>query len=133
VARRRQFQFPALSGDEAIAALRWLVAQGQLSVRQLEKALARRDRLVREIREQLEVLGGEGVVLARGPEALNRRGRRGRPQKRVSAIQQAAWRAQGRYLAAVRRLPKAERARVRVIRKKKGMRAAMAAAKRLAT
>jgi hypothetical protein len=39
---------------------------------------------------------------------------------------------QGRYMAAVRQLSKADRAKVKAIREKSGVRAAIAAAKRMA-
>jgi hypothetical protein len=45
---------------------------------------------------------------------------------------EAAWRAQGRYLGAVRRLSKVNRAKVKAIREKKGVGSAIAAAKRIA-
>jgi hypothetical protein len=129
MARRRRF--PDITGDEAISALRWLVARRQLKVGQIEEALKRRERLVREIRHQLEGLNGEGLRLFRGPVPAPERGRPRRPRKKPSAAQQAAWKRQGRYLAAVRRLPKAARAKVRTIREKRGVRAAIAAARKL--
>jgi hypothetical protein len=130
VARRQRF--PKLTGDEAIAALRWLVARRQIKVAQIADALKRRERLVQEIREQLEGLSGEGLRLFRGPVPAPERGRPRRPPKKASAAQQKAWKRQGRYLAAVRRLPKASRARVRTIREKRGVRAAIAAARKAA-
>jgi hypothetical protein len=39
---------------------------------------------------------------------------------------------QGRYMAAVRQLPKADRAKIKAIREKSGVRAATAAAKQMA-
>jgi hypothetical protein len=96
---------------------------------QIVNALRRRDRLVAEIKARLEELGGEGLRFMRGPESLRKRPRR----KRVSAKARAAWKAQGRYLGAVRRLSKADRAKVKAIREKNGVKAAIAAARRLAT
>ena len=54
-----------------------------------------------EIRAKLEALGGEGLRLLRGPEAVKRRPV-GRRRKKASAKAQAAWKAQGRYLGTVR-------------------------------
>jgi hypothetical protein len=50
----------------------------------------------------------------------------------VSAAARAAWRTQGQYLAAVRLLSKADRAKVKSIRQKSGVRPAISAAKSLA-
>ena len=127
----RKQKFPKLTSDQAHAALRWLHALGKVTARDIESALGHRDRLVAEIRERLEQLGGEGLRFLRGPEALNRTPvKRRRP--RASAKAQAAWKAQGRYLGAVRQLSAANRAKVKVIREKKGIRAAITAAKKLA-
>lgn len=66
-----------------------------------------------------------------GPKQAARNAGR-KAKLRVSAATRAAWAAQGRYMAAVRRLPKAARARIKAIREKSGVRAAIAAAKRSA-
>ena len=129
MARRRQF--PALTGDEAIAALRWLVARGQIRVAQVEDALRRRAKLVQEVRARLESLELGHLRLFPGVEDPGGRRAKRKPRKPPSTAQQAAWRAQERYLAAVRRLPKAARVKVRTVREKHGMRAAIAAAKRM--
>ena len=128
--RGRRRPFPQLSGDDAIAALRWLVATKRIRLAEIKRALAKRQELVREIRQQLEELGGKGFRLLRKPgQQLERRQRR-RPGK-VSAAQQAAWRRQGRYLAAVRPLSKAARAKVKRIRAAKGLAAAFAEAQKI--
>jgi hypothetical protein len=44
----------------------------------------------------------------------------------------AAWKAQGRYLAALKPLSKAKRLKVRAIRERSGIQAALTAAKRFA-
>lgn len=125
----RRHGFPDLSGDEAIAALRWLVARGKIQVADITDALRRREELVAEIKGRLEELGGEGLRFLRRSDELALRRRR---PKQVSAAARAAWRAKKRYLAAVRRLSKADRAKVEVIREKSGMQAAVAEAKRIA-
>jgi hypothetical protein len=130
VARRRQ-RFPDLSGNEAIAALRWLVARGTIRAAHITDALKRREQLVEEIKQRLELLGGEGLRFLRGPEGLDRRPSSLRARKRVSAKARAAWKTQGRYLGAVRALSPANRAKVKAIREKSGVRAAITAAKNL--
>ena len=127
---RRKSPFPKLSPKEAHAALRWLHALGKVKTSDITGALRRREELVNEIKERLEQLGGEGLRFLRGPEALQKRARKA--PKRVSKAARAAWKAQGRYMAAVRRLSKADRARMKVIREKSGVGAAIAAAKKTA-
>lgn len=55
-----------------------------------------------------------------------------RRRRKASVKAQAAWKAQGRYLGAVRRLSKADRAKVKAIREKQSVRAAIRVAKKLA-
>ena len=54
-----------------------------------------------------------------------------RCRARPFAKARTAWMAQGRYLGTLRRLSRADRARVKAVRGKKGVRAAIAAARRL--
>jgi signal transduction histidine kinase len=116
-----------------------LVAEGRIAAREVEKALKKRDRLIREIRERMAALGVEGArvggrLASRAAKSLRSAEKRTRKDRRraVSAATKAARRAQGQYMAAVRRLSKDVRKRVLEIRKTKGVRAAIAAAKRLA-
>ena len=125
-------KFPTLSGDEAVAAIKWLIASRKITAKHVTDALKQRERLVEEIRERVAALGSDGLRLLR-PRGVPRRARGQRRRKKpISKARQAAWRAQGRYLAAVRRLPKASRLQVRAIREKKGIRAAITAAKKMA-
>jgi hypothetical protein len=55
-----------------------------------------------------------------------------RRKPRISAATRKIYQQQGRYMAAVRPLPKAARAKIKAIREKSGVRAAIAAAKRMA-
>lgn len=143
MARRRRGRskgsLASISAERAHDALTYLVAEGRLAAREVEKALKNRDRLIREIRERMAALGVEGARAGgrlaksaaksfRSAEKATRKSRR----KAVSAATKAARRAQGQYMAAVRRLSKDVRKRVLEIRKTKGVRAAIAAAKRLA-
>jgi hypothetical protein len=129
VARRRQ-PFPEITAQEAHAALRWLNATGKVTARQIAVALRKREALAEEIRRRLEELGGEGLRFLRSREAL-RRAPAKRLRRRVSAKARATWKTQGRYLGAVRRLSKSDRAKVKAIREKSGVRAAITAARKL--
>ena len=125
---RRKSRFPKLSERDAHAALRCLHATGAITARQIADALQKREELVAEIKARLEELGGQSARFLTPAVAVRWKARR----RRVSAKAQAAWRAQGRYMAALRRLPKAARAKVAATRKAKGVSAAVAAAKKMA-
>ena len=127
-----------VSAEQARLALSVLVSEGKLAVRDVQGALARRERLIREIRARLHALGVESAELAgdlrrvavarfQHAEEASREPRR----KAVSAAVKATRRAQGRYLAAIRQLSKAARKQIKAIREKSGVRAAIAAAKRM--
>ncbi len=126
----RKSKFPKLSPSQAHAALRWLHALGKVTANDIKNAIGHREKLVAEIKARLEQLGGEGLRFLRGPEALKRPPRR--KAKRVSAAARVAWKTQGQYLGAVRPLSKADRLKVKAIREKSGVRAAIAAAKKIA-
>lgn len=123
--------FPHLTGEQASGVLKWLVVTGRVRNAQIRKAIRDRDELVAEVKSRLEALGGEGLKFLTGPAAIQRRPKRRR--RKASAKARAAWRAQGRYLAAVKGLSKADRLRIRTFREKNGVAKAIAAAKRLAT
>jgi hypothetical protein len=127
---RKKTPFPKLAEREALAALRWLHALGTVTSKQIASALRERERLVDEIKAKLEALGGEGARFLNA--ASFTKPTRRRRAKRVSAKARAAWAMQGRYIGAVRRLSAANRAAVKKIRETKGVRAAVAAAKRIA-
>jgi len=140
MAKRRK-QALALSGEHARQALAILIQEGKLAASEVKKALQRRDRLVRALRASLAALG-EGVgkmgrrVGKAGPFPLvSRTARRTRPRRgrkakpRISAATRKKYQQQGRYMAALRPLPKADRAKIKAIREKSGVRAAIAAAK----
>jgi len=112
--------------------LRWLHALGKVSAAEISGALRKRDELVAEIKAKLEELGGQGLRFLAGAHALRRRAPAKRSRRKASAKAQAAWRAQGRYMSAVRQLSPAQRAKVKKIREARGVAAATAAAKRLA-
>lgn len=129
MARRRSR--PDLSPDRAAQAVSILIHEGKLKLQDVKRALVRREKMIRELRERLASLeaGASGVV------RKSRRRVAAAPRKaarRISKAQRAAWQAQGRYMAAVRRLSKAGRAKIKAIREKSGVRAAIAAAKKIA-
>ena len=132
----------ALSGQEAQAALALLVQEGKLRASEVRKTLQRRDRLIRDLRAKLAALEA-GVVqagrrvlkdgffpTARKVRTAKRRAARRKP--RISAATRKIYQQQGRYMAALRPLPKAARARIKAIREKSGVQAAISAAKRIA-
>jgi hypothetical protein len=88
--------------------------------------------LVEEIRRRLEELGGQGARFLTGVAALRRAPVAKRGRRKASAKARAAWKAQGRYLGAVRRLSAANRAKVKAIRQKSGVGAAVAEDKGMA-
>jgi hypothetical protein len=136
---RRSKSSLAISAEQARLALSILINEGRLAVRDVQGALARRERLIRQIRVRLHALGAEGIDLAGDLRkvAVTRFGRaekasREPRRKAVSAAVRATRQAQGRYLGAIRRLSKAGRKRIKAIREKRGVKAAISAAKRLA-
>ena len=137
MARRRR-QSLALSGEHARQALAVLIQEGKLAASEVKKALQRRDRLVRALRASLAALEAGAVKVGwqfkDSPFAIGRRAKKAklatkRRKPRISAATRKIYQQQGRYMAAVRQLPKADRAKVKAIRGKSGVRAAIAAAK----
>jgi hypothetical protein len=143
--RRRRKGF-SISADDARHALAILVSEGKIAAHEVTRAIGRRQKLIREIRERLEQLGAEGAaltmeaarkarpVVARTARRAARVGRkaakagRKRARRALSAATRAKYQAQGRYMAAVRTLPKAVRKKIREIREKSGVEAAIKAA-----
>ncbi len=142
MARRRKSTV-ALSADQAQKALAVLIQEGKLTAREVLKALQRRDRLIRALRDGLAALGEEagrvGKRLFRAG-ALSIKARRSgtatpkvaRRKPRISAATRKKFQTQGRYMAALRNLSKGSRAKIKAIRKKSGVEAAIAAAKEMA-
>jgi hypothetical protein len=123
-----------LSPDRAAQAVSILVHEGKLRVQDLARALERREKMVSELRARLASLG-ESSGNGRRRGRRKKRARQTRPRKaakRISKRQRAARQAQGRYLGAIRRLSKADRAKIKAIREKSGVRAAIAAANKMA-
>lgn len=123
-------QHPALkiAAADAAHALHSLITEGKIAVRDVTTALKRREALIRDLRRRLAALEAGAVVKA---EAVVEEGRGARRQRKLSSATRAKFRAQGRYMAAVRRLPKAARAKIKAIREQKGVEAAIAAATKM--
>jgi hypothetical protein len=138
MARRRRSSL-ALSGEHARQALAILVQEGKLKASEVKKALQRRGRLIRALRSSLAALEtGVGIVGKRliGDRAA-RKARKGttpkskaaRRKPRISPATRKLYQQQGRYMAALRNLSPEQRATIKAIREKSGVRKAIAAAK----
>jgi hypothetical protein len=128
--RRTSPNFPLQRAAQVISIL---LHEGKLKLRDVTRALARREKMIRELRDRLASLeaGASGVM--RKTRRLRRKGSE-TPRKvarKISKAQRAARQAQGRYLGAIRQLSAEARAKVKEIRAKSGGRAAIAAAKRM--
>jgi hypothetical protein len=129
----------AISAEQAWQALSVLIHEGKLAARDIQGALARRERLIREIQARMRALGVEGMEVAGSirKEAVARfqraeKASREPRRKAVSAAVKATRQAQGRYLGAIRLLSRSARKQIKAIREKSGVQAAIAAAKRMA-
>ncbi len=139
MARRRRSAL-ALSGEHARQAVVILIQEGKLKAADLTNVLRRRERLVRTLRGRLAALEtgvarvGRQFMASPFPIAGRSKAGKGRARRkpRISAATRRMYQQQGRYMAAVRQLPKADRAKIKAIREKSGVRAATAAAKRMA-
>ena len=139
MARHRRSSL-ALSGDQARAALAILIQEGRLAAGEVRKALQRRDRLIRALRASLAALEAGAVTVGKrvtGTLSVARKARTARrnvarKKPRISAATRKIYQQQGRYMAALRNLSKEARAKIKVIREKSGVRAAIATAKKMA-
>lgn len=140
MARRRRSSL-ALSGDQAQAALAVLIQEGKLRAGEVQKALQRRDQLIRDLRAKLAALEAGVVkagrrVIKNGFFPMARKARTatkklGRKKPKLSAATRAMFRLQGKYLSALRNLSKKQRAKIKALREKSGVRKAIAAARRI--
>jgi cytochrome c-type biogenesis protein CcmH/NrfG len=126
-----------LSESQAHYVLNALVLDGKVRAAQVRNVLKNREREIRSLRERLaalEKLSLAGASGSRGARAARRsaggrvRARRVRMSPRVRALR----RLQGKYMGYVRRLKPADKNRVRGVREKQGMNAAIRLAKSLA-
>jgi hypothetical protein len=112
----------------AAHALHTLIAEGKLTAKDITNALKRREKLITALRHRLAALES-GAILATKNAGKNVVGG---TRRRLTAARRAALKLQGQYLGTVRPLSKAAKAKIKAIREKKGFRAAIAEAKRLA-
>lgn len=129
-----------LTPDQAQYVLSTLLAQRKLRQSQIDHALRNRESEIRSLRERLASLEGMSDGSGASSGRRGRRGRRGaassasRPVRRrkMSPRVRALRRQQGKYMGFVRGLKPAEKARVRSVREKQGMAAAIQLASSLA-
>jgi len=102
--------------------LQTLVARRQVRAAQIARALADRQREIRDLKERLATLEALGAPAARPAARRGRPARKAQPRRRnLSPKVRALRRHQGRYMGFVRRLTSAEKARVRAVREKQGI------------
>ena len=120
-----------LTPNQAHYVLNSLVSQGRVRDSQVRKTLSSRDAEIRSLRERLASLEALATERASGARK-SRRKRGGRPAARkarrrskMSPRVLALRRQQGRYMGYVRRLKATDKARVRSVREKQGIGAAI--------
>lgn len=125
------------SPTQAHYALNVLMSQGKLRVAHIRKALKKREQEIKSLRDRLSAL--ELFSPDKPARAGRRPGRPARPARKTRARRikisprvRALRKLQGKYMGYVRRLKPAEKARVRTIREKQGIEAAIRMAKSLA-
>ena len=118
-----------ITADRAAHVLHILISEGKLTAKHVSDALKRREQLIHELRTKLAgLVGGKD-----GPfPAKKSRRKVTRKKRRMSPARRAALRLNGKYMGHVRRLSTAQKATVKKIRETKGVRAGIAAAKRMA-
>jgi hypothetical protein len=133
--KRRTRRALRLSSQHAVQALQALVDEGKLSAHDVVQALRRRERTIEDLRRRLaELVEGVSGAASRITRTVRQRAPR-KVQKKsrpISKAQRAARQAQGRYMGAVRQLSAEAKAKVKAIREKSGVRAAIVAAKKMA-
>jgi hypothetical protein len=129
-----------LTPNESQYALQALVASGTLRESQIEKALRSREDEIRKLKERLASLESLSAASRTAGGRGRGRGRRSggagstgspRRRRRMSAKTRALRRLQGKYMGLVRGLKTAEKSRVRAVREKQGMAAAISLASSL--
>jgi hypothetical protein len=133
--RRKTKKELRLTAQHAAYALQMLIQDGKVAASDVQRALKRREAVIQDLRARLEALEEAAAPVVR---RMARNGRRQiqaaapKARKAITRAQRVARQAQGRYLAAVRRLSKDARLKVRDIRLKSGVDAAIRAAKKMA-
>jgi hypothetical protein len=121
-----------MTPSESHYVLQSLMSQGRIRQNQVKAVLNGRSKEIADLRERLASL--------EGMDGRSRSGRRGAVARRptgkrrvaISPKVRALRRLQGKYMGYVRRLKPAEKARVRTVREKQGMQAAIRLAASLA-
>lgn len=126
--RRKTKKALRLSAHHASLALQMLVDDGKIAAKDVAAALKRREKTIRELRARLSALGED--VAASVAKTAAREAPRAR--RAITQAQRRARQAQGRYLGAIRKLSRQARVRVRGIRAKSGVDAAIRAAVKMA-
>lgn len=136
---KRRGSLASITAEEAQKVLSYLVHEGAITAKTVQKALHRREKLIREIRERMVALGVEslGVSAKIGKSAIEglrrvEKSSRKPRRKAVSAATRAARRAQGQYMSAVRRLSKEAKEQVKAVRATSGVGKAITMARRMA-
>lgn len=120
-----------ITADRAAHVLHILIAEGKLTATHVSGALKRREEMIHELRQRLEALERGAVSVI---EATARRVTRKvtRPRRKMSSARRAVLKLHGSYLGHVRTLPKGAKAKVKAIRERSGVHAAIKAARKLA-
>ena len=132
--RRKTKKALKLSAEHAAVALHLLIEDGKVAAADVTRALKNREKMIKDLRARLSDLEKAAAPVARRIAKAGRRAARRaapRARKAISSAQKAARKAQGNYLAAIRRLSKDARGRIKAIRKQSGVAAAIKAAKKL--
>jgi hypothetical protein len=120
-----------ITADRAAHVLHILIAEGKLTAKHVSDALKRREELIHELRQRLEALeqGAVSTVETTARKVGRKVGRKAK--RKMSTARRAALRLHGRYLGHIRTLPKAAKAKVKAIREKSGVHAAIKAARKI--
>jgi len=112
--------------------LQSLMSQGRVRQNQVKAVLNGRSKEIADLRERLASLEGMGGGSGSSRRAAGARRATGKRRVAISPKVRALRRLQGKYMGYVRRLKPAEKARVRTVREKQGMQAAIRLAASLA-
>ena len=106
--------------------LQSLMSQGRVRLNQVKAVLNGRSKVIAELRERLASLEGiGGGARRRGRKAATSTRTAKKRRVAISPKVRALRRLQGKYMGYVRRLKPTEKARVREVREKQGMQAAI--------
>ena len=121
-----------ITADRAAHVLHILIADGKLTAKHVSEALKRREEMIHELRQRLAALeqGAVSAVEKAGRKVARKAARTAR--RRMSPARRAALKMHGRYIGHIRTLPKAAKAKVKAIRERSGVHAAIRAARNMA-